>query len=103
MSPPPTDASAAEVFGGTGVVPLEVLNDLSSSELSPRESWRELRAAVTSGRVRPDRLAKASKTEPAGTRARLSELLIDAGMAGLAVKVPPADPRVRERALASLK
>ena len=160
MSPPPTDALAAEVAGGKGVGPaglsaanllrlatqvprraqiavparagrstpsvefvsraartgrrsagldrtevaiLEVLNDLSTSELSPQESWRELRGAVTSGRVRPDRLAKAAKTEPAVTRARLSELLSDAGMAGLAAKVPPADRRVRERALASLK
>jgi hypothetical protein len=37
------------------------------------------------------------------SRARLSERLIDTGIAGLAVKVPPADLRVRERALASLK
>jgi len=71
--------------------------------LSPQESWRELRGAVMSGRVRPDRLAKAAKTEPAVTRARLSELLSDAGMAGLAAKVPPADRRVRDRALASFK
>jgi hypothetical protein len=160
MSPPPTDALAAEVASGKGVGPaglsaanllrlstqvprraqiavparagrstptvefvsraartgrrsagldrtevaiLEVLNDLSNSELSPQESWRELRGAVMSGRVRPDRLAKAAKTEPAVTRARLSELLSDAGMAGLAAKVPPADRRVRDRALASFK
>jgi len=87
----------------TEVAMLEVLNDLSTSELSPQESWRALRGAVMSGRVRPDRLAKAAKTEPAVTRARLSELLTDAGMAGLAAKVPPADPRVRKRALASVR
>ncbi len=82
---------------------LEVLKDLSTSELSPQESWRELRNAVMSGRVRPDRLAKAAKTEPEVTRARLSQLLSDAGMVGWAAKVPPEDPRVRERALASLR
>jgi hypothetical protein len=82
---------------------VEVLNDLSTSELSPQESWRELRGAVTSGRLRPDRLAEAAWTEPAVTLAALSKLLTDPGMAGLAAKVPPADRRVRERALASFK
>jgi hypothetical protein len=69
----------------------------SFGELGP---WRSERWLVLVG---ADRLAKAARTEPAVTRARLSELLTDAGMAGLAAKVPPADRRVRERALASFK
>ena len=72
---------------------LEVLNDLSASELSPQESWRELRGAVTSGRVRPDRLAKAAKTEPAvtGPGVGVGDRRWEAG---LAAKVPRADRRV---------
>jgi hypothetical protein len=69
----------------------------------PASMSRRSKALAAVGRRGRARLAKASKTEPAVTRARLSERVINTGMAGLAVKVPPADLRVRERALASLK
>ena len=82
---------------------LEVLEDPSTSELSDAETWDRLRSLLHSGQVRPERLAKAAKTEPATVRARLAELLRDGGLDDLAKHVPPADPRVRERALKSMK
>lgn len=89
-------------LGSTEVALLEVLGDPSTSELSPRESWKQLREVVSSGRVRPERLARAAKTEPARTRARLAELLTDEGYPELAEKVPGVDKRVRKRALAGV-
>jgi len=90
-------------LGRTEVALLEMLGDLSPSEMGPRESWQHLRSVLKSPHVSPDRLAKAAKTEPAVTRARLSALLSDEGLGDLAAKVPPADPRVHARALAAIR
>jgi hypothetical protein len=78
---------------------LEMLADFSASELSPRESWDRLRVVLDSHEVRPKRLATASATEPATTRARLAALMTETGHHDLASRIPPADPRVTARAL----
>ena len=63
------------------------------------DAWRRLRAAITDGEVSATRLAKASGTEPALVRVRLSALLTQAGFADCAKKVPGADPRTVQQAL----
>jgi hypothetical protein len=87
----------------TEVAVLEMLGDLSTSELAPRETWRRLAEVLRSDTVRPDRLAKAAETEPGTVRVRLAELMNDGGFTSVASSIRPADPRVRERALASIK
>ena len=82
---------------------LEVLGDMSSSELGPQEAWARLRSVGASGQVRPDRLARAAKTEPPRTRARLAALLADSGHAELAAKVPAVAQRSKHRALAGVR
>lgn len=78
---------------------LEMLADFSASELSPRESWDQLRAVLDSHEVRPKKLAAAAATEPAATRARLSAMMTETGHGDLASRIPPADPRVARQAL----
>lgn len=85
------------------VAVLEVLGDLSTSELSPRETWARLTEVIRSANVRPDRLAKAAKTEPGTVRARLAELMRDGGYEKWAATIGAADRRVQQRALASIK
>jgi hypothetical protein len=63
------------------------------------DAWRRLRAAVKDGELSASRLAKASGTEPALVRVRLSALLTQAGFADCAKKVPGADPRTVQQAL----
>lgn len=87
----------------TEVAVLEVLGDLSSSELSPRETWQRLTDIMRSDRVRPERLARAAKTEPATVRVRLAELMRDGGSEKAAAGIPLVDPRVQHRALASIR
>lgn len=109
---PPKDLPMLELTGRPGqtlrrdvkltareVALLEVLGDPSSSELSAAQYWQVLRDEIRSDRVRPDRLARASKTENAPTRARLSSLLDSVGFTDLARAIPPVDRRVRQRAL----
>jgi hypothetical protein len=86
----------------TEVALLEVLGDLSTSELDARETWERLVDVIGSDSVRAPHLAKAAKTEPGSVRARLSKLLRDGGYLAEAECVPDADPRVRDRALAML-
>lgn len=81
---------------------LEFLADPSGSELDPTSTWGRIRDEITSGRVRPDRLASAAKTETAPSRARLATLLRQAGFPDQAVRVPSVDRRTADRALASL-
>lgn len=78
---------------------LEMLEDFSASELSPNESWDRLRTVLGSPQVRPRKLATAAATEPAIARARLTAMMTETGHADLASIIPPADPRVRARAL----
>jgi len=68
-------------------------------EVSLPEAWRRLRNAIKDGEVSAPRLAKASGTEPAPVRVRLSALLSQAGFPEYANKVRGADPRTVEQAL----
>lgn len=78
----------------TEVALLEVLGSWESViELSPAEAWDRLQYLLTSGAARADRLAKAGRTEPAYTRARLRELLHAHGRDDLAGQVPAPDRR----------
>lgn len=80
---------------------LEVLGDLSASELSPAQSLRRLGEMLDGADlVRPGKLAAAAATEPASIRVRLACLLAAHGHSGLAARIPPADPRAAARALA---
>lgn len=73
---------------------LEVLGSWESAvELAPDEAWQRLLALVSSGQVRPDRVAHAGRTEPGSVRARLRELLRAAGRTDLAEQVPDSDKR----------
>jgi hypothetical protein len=63
------------------------------------DAWQRLREAIKDGKVSATRLAKASGTEPAPVRVRLSALLTQAGFADYAKQVPSADPRTAHKAL----
>jgi hypothetical protein len=73
---------------------LEVLASWESSvELPPAEALDRLLELLASSAARPDRLARASRTEQASTRARLRVLLRAHGRADLAEQVPAPDER----------
>jgi hypothetical protein len=73
---------------------LEVLASWESViELSPAQAWERLLELLASSELRAERLARASRTEPASTRARLRELLRAHGRADLAEQVPAPDER----------
>ncbi|MCE4267190.1 hypothetical protein [Rhodococcus globerulus] len=78
---------------------LEVLGDLSVSELSAQLSWNRLLEVLESESVRPDKLAVAAVTEPGVTRARLRSMLRSCGRERLSALIPPADTRTATRAL----
>lgn len=81
-------------LNGMEVALLETLDGWEQLlEVSPDEGWQRLLDLVTNDTVRPDRLARASRTEPAAVRIRLAALLDDAGCAGPASRVPTADRR----------
>jgi hypothetical protein len=63
------------------------------------DAWQRLCDAIKDGKVSATRLAKASRTEPALVRVRLSALLTQAGFANDAKRVPSADPRTVQKAL----
>jgi hypothetical protein len=71
-------------------------------ETSPEQAWAQLRELVGSGAVRPERLARASSTEPALARARLRVLLEQAGYRDQARQVPRVDHRTKKAALQRL-
>lgn len=80
---------------------LEVLGDLEAvSEMEPKAAMARLAQEIIHGRVRPERLARASATERAATRARLDLLLRSAGASDHAATIRPQDLRARRRALA---
>lgn len=61
------------------------------------EAWRTLRETVAHHPgVRPGKLARAARTEPAPVRVRLADLLTSAGFPELARAVPAADPRTEK-------
>jgi hypothetical protein len=73
---------------------LEVLRDWERLVESPDDEARERIAGfMGSGEIRPDRLARASSTEPAPVRERLRGLLGDIGWPEIAATVRPARHR----------
>jgi len=93
------DARAEEGLTPMEVALLEVLGSWESTiELAPDEAWQRLMAIVLSGRVRPDRVARAGRTEPGSVRARLRELLRASGRDDLVGEVPDSDERTKAAA-----
>ena len=88
----PTDVAALEVLDGWDRV----------IETGPREAMARLTDMIRSGRIDPSRLARASKTEPGSSRARLRYLLRNAGMPTLADKVRSPGRGIESKALAGL-
>lgn len=87
-------------LSATEVAVLEALGAWENVvEVSPAQAWTQLSRLVREGAVRPDRLARAARTEPATVRARLKRLLEDVGHGPLAARVPAADARVAAKAL----
>jgi hypothetical protein len=75
----------------TEVALLEVLRDWEGLVESPAdEARRRIAGLMESGEIRPDRLARASSTEPAPVRERLRGLLGDVGRPEIAATVRPA-------------
>lgn len=87
----------------TDVAALEVLDRWDRViETGPDEAMSQLSRLITSGRIDPHRLARASDTEPGSSRARLRYLLRRARLPDLADEVPTPDPRTESKALAGL-
>lgn len=85
------------------VATLEVLDSWERViEVPPAEAWARLSRLLSSGDVRPERLARASRTEPGAVRARLKALLESSDLQGLAGQVPDADPRTAKSAVSGL-
>lgn len=84
----------------TEVALLETLDGWASViEMPLPDAWTRLQDVVRDSSIRPERLAKAAKTEPGPVRARLSALLGDSGFPDLAQMVPDADARTVKAAL----
>ncbi|MCA0294147.1 MAG: hypothetical protein LCH96_02325 [Actinobacteria bacterium] len=62
-------------------------------ELDPADADARGIQLLTEGGLRPERLARAARTEPGRVRVRLRSLLAESGRADLAALVPDADPR----------
>ncbi|MGH8775340.1 MAG: hypothetical protein ACRDWI_09270 [Jiangellaceae bacterium] len=93
---PARAARAKAGLNRTEVALLEVLASWESSiELPPDEAWARLLELLASGSARADRIARAGRTEPAATRARLRELLHAAGRSDLAEQIPEPDQRTK--------
>lgn len=68
------------------------------------EAWGRLRTLLRDDPgVRPDRLARAARTEPGPVRVRLATLLEQSGFAELARTIPDADPRTEKDARRALE
>lgn len=91
---PARAARARTGLNQTEVALLEVLASWESViELPPDEAWARLLEVVASGSARPEHIARAARTEPASTRARLRVLLRAAGHDHLADGIPEPDER----------
>lgn len=91
---PARAARARARLNQTEVALLEVLASWESAiELRPDEAWARLLDVVASGSARAERIARAARTEPASTRARLRVLLRAAGHHNLADQIPAPDER----------
>lgn len=87
-------ARARAGLNQTEVALLEVLASWESViGLPPGEAWARLLEVMASGSARPERIARAARTEPASTRARLRMLLRAAGHDHLADRIPQPDER----------
>lgn len=94
---------AERALSAMDVAALEVLDGWDRIiETGPEEAMRRLSQLIASGRIDADRLAGASRTEPASARTRLRYLLRRSGLTELAKKVRAADPRTEARALTGL-
>ncbi len=82
---------------------LETLEDWEHVvEVPWEDAWNQLTTLLERDSDLAERLARASVTEPAVVRVRLSALLSNAGRDVLARMVPHVDPRTRQLALESL-
>jgi hypothetical protein len=82
---------------------LEILDEWSKVIEAPLpQAWKRLLEVVSDERVRPERLTRAARTEPAPARARLAALLDDAGFSELAGAVPMRATRTSQAALGEL-
>jgi hypothetical protein len=96
---PARAARARAGLNRTEVALLEVLASWASAiELPPDEAWTRLLEVVASGSARAERIARAARTEPASTRARLRVLLRAAGHNNLADRIPEPDERTTAEA-----
>ncbi|MGQ0625998.1 MAG: hypothetical protein ACT4PP_15295 [Sporichthyaceae bacterium] len=106
VSRPARAARAKAGLNQTEVALLEVLSSWESAiELPPREAWARLLELLSSGTARPDRLARAGRTEPASTRVLLRALLRASQRSDLADRIPDPDERTKapaNRVLASV-
>jgi hypothetical protein len=94
---------ASERLSPMEVAFLEVLDEWTRVvETEPDQAVARLCGLLRSGTVRPERLARAARTEPAPGRARLRALLNASGHPDLAKRVPDSDPRTRAAALSSM-
>jgi hypothetical protein len=97
---PARAARATAGLNQTEVALLEVLASWESViELPPEDAWARLLEIVASGSARTERIARAARTEPASTRARLRVLLRAAGHNNLADQIPEPDQRTRAAAI----
>lgn len=95
-------ARRAEKLTPVEVALLEALEGFEGYvDIPHEEAVRRLIALVGSGDVRPDRLVRASITEPARTRRRLRDLLVHADFAAVAGRIPPAPTAAPIHALAA--
>jgi hypothetical protein len=101
---PARSARAKAGLTSTEVALLEVLGSWERAvEASPADAWQRLQELLRSGQVRPDRLARAGRTEPGSVRARLRGLLRAASRPDLAEKIPEPDPRTTAEAMQVLR
>lgn len=96
-------ARATSGLSSLDVAALEVLDGWDRViETGPEEAMSRLASLLHAGTISPERLARASKTEPAAARARLRYLLGRNGYLNLVDGVRAPDPRTETKALEDL-
>jgi hypothetical protein len=87
-------ARAQEALNANEVAVLEVLEGWDRViEVPLPQAWERLVEVMRQDAVRPEKLVRASRTEPGPVRAKLQRLLVDADMPALSSRVPAPDPR----------
>ena len=85
---------AKEKLNAQEVAVLEVLDGWDRViEMPLPEAWNRLVELMRNESVRPEKLARASATEPGPVRAKLQRLMADADFTRLADSMPAPDPR----------